>query len=146
MPATMTRPQSSFLPPVRNASGDLARNLVAARSAAGLTQQMLAKRSGISRATIAQIEAGDSDPRQSTIAFLAAALGVSPIALILSPREAAALAHVDVEPAAGNADDPSARDIGAAIGRSIQAGRFTTAVATFIAAAAGQHAEPVDRR
>lgn len=69
-------------------------NLVLAREAAGVTQHELARLARTSRATIAQIEAGISDPRLSTITSLANALGVSPHLLIAGPEEAARLVDI----------------------------------------------------
>jgi len=47
-----------------------------------VTQEELAERTGMSRATISRIESGQQRPRISTVRKLAAALGVSPEALI----------------------------------------------------------------
>ena len=65
----------------------LARNLVAARIAARMTQQQLADRADVSRATIAQLEAGIGDPKLSTVILLAAALQIDPFILLLGTRE-----------------------------------------------------------
>jgi transcriptional regulator with XRE-family HTH domain len=54
------------------------------RSAAGLSAQALARRSGVSRGTLAQLEAGEGNPTVDTLYALANALGV-PLAELLAP-------------------------------------------------------------
>jgi transcriptional regulator with XRE-family HTH domain len=61
----------------------LGRNLRTLRLAQGLTQQALANKAGLSRATIASLERGRYPAAEtSTVAALAAALNVDPSALI----------------------------------------------------------------
>lgn len=60
---------------------DLPARLLLARNAAGMTQTQLAKVAGISRATIANYEAGKS-PRRSAVLAWAMATGVDPTWLL----------------------------------------------------------------
>jgi transcriptional regulator with XRE-family HTH domain len=78
--------------PAEGIETKLARNLVAARAATGLTQHELARGADVSRATIAQLETGVSDPKLSTVVQLAEALGVSALLLLLGVREVRVLA------------------------------------------------------
>lgn len=56
----------------------------ALRSAAGLSAQALARRSGVARGTLAQLEQGEANPTVDTLYALANALGV-PLAELLAP-------------------------------------------------------------
>jgi transcriptional regulator with XRE-family HTH domain len=76
------------------AKATLAKNLSLARTASGLTQMELAEAASVSRATIAQLESGDGDPRLSTVVDLAAALGTSPILLLMGEDELRAIVNV----------------------------------------------------
>lgn len=77
-----------------SAKATLAKNLILARTAKEMTQDAVAEASGLSRATIAQIESGDSDPHLSTIIDLARALETSPLLLLLHEQELTALINV----------------------------------------------------
>lgn len=83
--------------PLDDARVTLAKNLVLARKACDITQAQLAKESGISRATIAQLESGGTDPRLSTLVDLARALEVSPIVLLVGENDLRALMTIAEE-------------------------------------------------
>lgn len=59
-----------------------AANLARLRSAAGLTQDQLAAKSGVSQSHISALEKGTWEPRLSTILALAKAFGVAPAAFV----------------------------------------------------------------
>ncbi|MCH8535386.1 MAG: helix-turn-helix domain-containing protein [Flavobacteriaceae bacterium] len=75
-------------------NANLAKNLVLARNATDLTQSNLAQIANISRATIAQIESGEGDPRLSTIIDIATSLGISPVLLLIGEDELNALINL----------------------------------------------------
>jgi DNA-binding XRE family transcriptional regulator len=56
---------------------DVAAELVRRRVEHGLTQAALARRAGVSRSTIARLEAADHKPSPAVLAGLAASLGLS---------------------------------------------------------------------
>jgi DNA-binding XRE family transcriptional regulator len=62
---------------------ELGRNLRRVRTAAGLTQTGLAKRSGIHRSYVSDLEAGQRNPTAVTLQRLAKVLGVTPTAFFL---------------------------------------------------------------
>ncbi len=70
----------------------VAKNVAAARTAQGMSQDDLATASAISRATVIQIESGESDPRLSTLVKVAIALQVSSMFLLLGRAELEAIA------------------------------------------------------
>jgi transcriptional regulator with XRE-family HTH domain len=60
------------------------------RQAAGLTQEALARNTGISTSTVAKIEHRDIDPAWSTVVRLAKGLGVNVAAFVEDNGDAAA--------------------------------------------------------
>ena len=62
---------------------ELGRNLRRVRTAAGLTQTALAKRSGTARSYVNGLEAGQRNPTAMTLKRLATVLGVTPIVFFL---------------------------------------------------------------
>jgi len=80
---------------VEEVQDTLARNISAARVVLGMSQEQLATSAGMSRATVNQLEGGSTakgDPRLSTVVQLAAALGISPVFLLLGRDELDAIA------------------------------------------------------
>ncbi len=75
----------------------VAKNISAARNALNLSQDALAERAQISRATLIQIEGGRVDPQLSTLAKLAAALDSSPSMLLMKKSDLEAIAKIDHE-------------------------------------------------
>src|SRR4051812_10578388 len=70
-----------------NASTHLARNLLSLRHARTLTQETLAKSSGLPRSTIANLESGEGNPSLAVLVKVATSLGV-PIDELLAPPRA----------------------------------------------------------
>lgn len=68
----------------RAAQLDLARKVKAARIQRLMTQQELAEKAGMGRATVARIEVGGVTPRMRTVKDLAKALQVEPTDLVQS--------------------------------------------------------------
>ena len=84
----------------QDAQLNLGNNVLVARKAKELTQQKLADRAEVSRATVAQIESSEVDPRLSTLVDLAFALDVSPMMLVMDKDDLEAIAELsaaDVE-------------------------------------------------
>jgi len=66
----------------------IAKRLAFARHFLEINQEMLAARSGVSRATLIQVEQGTADPLLSTVTALAEALGLTLGELLNPPRPA----------------------------------------------------------
>lgn len=75
-------------------SENLARNIKELRATRGLSQQQLAKKSGVPRATWATLEAGGANPTLSVLLKVAAALSVSTDELVAAPRKTGQLYKV----------------------------------------------------
>ena len=73
--------------------GTLSSNIRELRRARGLTQEQLAKASGVPRATWAHLETGAANPTLGVLVRVAAALQVSIEELISAPRATARLFH-----------------------------------------------------
>ncbi|MDN0082059.1 helix-turn-helix transcriptional regulator [Crenobacter sp. SG2305] len=92
MTAPSTRTQTSSIY-VECALETVARNLYAARIGVGMSQEQLAEAAKVSRATIIQLESGTGDPRLSTLATIADALGIFPALLLIGRDEIDAIAN-----------------------------------------------------
>ncbi len=71
---------------IEQAAHYLARNLVALRHARSLTQDALAKASGLPRSTIANLESGEGNPSLAVLMKVAGALAAPIDELLASPR------------------------------------------------------------
>jgi XRE family transcriptional regulator, regulator of sulfur utilization len=69
-----------------HAAQHLARNLVTLRHARALTQEGLAKASGVPRSTVANLESGEGNPSLAVLMKVAGALGAPLDELLASPR------------------------------------------------------------
>lgn len=78
----------------------LARNLFVARNAVGLSQDQLARKAGVSRATVIKLEAGESDPCLSTVEAIAGVLRISIAFLLFGQKEFEAVARATNRPEA----------------------------------------------
>lgn len=72
--------------PIASLSANLAQNLRHVRGARGLTQQQIAKLSGLPRSTVAQLETGAGNPTLAVLSRLAMALRISIEELLSAPR------------------------------------------------------------
>jgi len=73
---------------------NVAKNIAAARNAMDISQDVLAERAHIGRATLIQIENAKADPRLSTLVKLATALEVNPSILLMGKEEFEAIARI----------------------------------------------------
>jgi len=71
---------------------NVAKNIAAARNAMDISQDVLAEKAHIGRATLIQIETGKADPRLSTLIKIATALEVNPSMLLMGKVEFEAIA------------------------------------------------------
>lgn len=78
-----------------NINFNLANNIIHLRNIRGLSQQQLAKMSGIPRSTIAHIETREGNPSLAMVVKLARALSVSMEELIMPPRNECQLTKVN---------------------------------------------------
>ena len=79
-------PVPESAPDTAHAAQHLARNLVALRHARALTQEGLAKASGVPRSTVANLESGEGNPSLAVLMKVAGALGAPLDELLASPR------------------------------------------------------------
>lgn len=93
---------------IARAHTNFAVNVNRLRRAGGLTQQELAARAGMRQPRIAEIEAGEYNPRLDTVAKMAHALGVEPADLLAAPEPAVAVDEDGAEGAGARREAASA--------------------------------------
>lgn len=74
----------------------IARRVRTLREERGWTPPELARRAAVGRATVFRVEAGEREPSVGTLEALADALGVSVLALLKDPKDAAYAEAVEV--------------------------------------------------
>lgn len=84
-------PLAECQPMSEELSGRLGRNIRQLRQARGLTQQQMAKLSGLPRATWANLESGDGNPTLTVLHAVAMAFQVSLEEIVAEPRASAKL-------------------------------------------------------
>lgn len=86
VPPAAEEPADEHAHDVTRAAQHLARNLVALRHARALTQEGLAKASGVPRSTVANLESGEGNPSLAVLMKVAGSLAAPLDELLASPR------------------------------------------------------------
>src|SRR6478609_2706428 len=85
----LANPLAEYQPMSEELSSRLGRNIRQLRQARGLTQQQMAKLSGLPRATWANLESGDGNPTLAVLHAVAMAFQVSLEEIVAEPRASA---------------------------------------------------------